>query len=700
MLAKKTYLSFLFIIFVFLSFSDSIFARVYKLKSPGKQIEVRVHVNQIISYEVHCKGKILIKPSPISMTIHHKNNNQKFLPGGPGGTVFSKRGVAPPTHSRSARCLSLGASSQKFAEKTGFHKVLVKRVHRRQVNETITSVVPVKSRLIRDRFNELTIDFKKEFSLDFRAYDDGIAYRFRTRLPGSITVASEEVVIDFVGDYTVYFPEEESFMTHQERLYKILPLSKITSKQMASLPSLVETDEGIKVVITESDLWDYPGMYITGSEKSPHCLQGTFPGVALEEKRENDRNIRVTKRADYLAVTKGTRGFPWRVFVIAFRDEALVESQLVFQLARPLQLKDTSWIKPGKVAWDWWNANNILGVDFPAGINTDTYKYYIDFAANYNLEYIILDEGWYKLGNLMDINPDINMDELFAYAKKKKVGIILWVVWKTLEDQLQEALDQFEKWGVKGIKVDFMQRDDQEVVNFYWKIAGEAAKRRMVVDFHGSYKPSGLRRAFPNVLTREGVKGLEHSKWSENASPENAVTIPFIRMLAGPMDYTPGAMINRTKENFKPIFKQPMSQGTRCHQLAMYVVYESPLQMLADSPSNYYREKECMEFLSKVPTVWDETKVLAAKLADYILVARKYGNDWYVGAMTDWTARELTVDFSFLEPGSFRMIFYEDGVNAHRLGSDYKKRELTIDNNQKLTIKLAPGGGWAARIME
>jgi alpha-glucosidase len=665
MLTKKTFLSLLSIIFVFLSFSGYIFARMYRLKSPGKQIEARVHVNQVISYELYFKEKILIKPSPISMTIHH--NNQKFLLGGPGGTVFSKR--VPPDR-------------------------------RRQVDKIITPVVPVKSRLIRDRFNELTIDFKQDFSLDFRVYDDGIAYRFRTRLPGSITIVSEEVVMDFAGDYTVYFPEEESFMTHQERLYKILPLSKITTEQMASLPALVEINEGIKVVITESDLWDYPGMYITGSEKSPNCLQGTFPGVALEEKRENDRNIRVIKRADYLAVTKGTRSFPWRVLVIAFGDKILMKSQLVFQLARPLQLKDTSWIKPGKVAWDWWNANNIQGVDFQAGINTDTYKYYIDFAANYNLEYIILDEGWYKLGDLLDINPDINMDELFAYAKKKKVGIILWVVWKTLEDQLPEAMDQFEKWGVKGIKVDFMQRDDQEVVNFYWKIAEEAAKRSMVVDFHGSYKPSGLRRAFPNVLTREGVKGLEHSKWGVNASPENAVIIPFIRMLAGPMDYTPGAMINRTKENFKPIFKQPMSQGTRCHQLAMYVVYESPLQMLADSPSNYYREKECMEFLSSVPTVWDETRVLAAKLADYILVARKSENEWYVGALTDWTPRELTVDFSFLEPGSFQMTFYEDGVNANRLGSDYKKKEMIIDNYQKLTIKLAPGGGWAARIME
>ena len=361
------------------------------------------------------------------------------------------------------------------------------------------------------------------------------------------------------------------------------------------------------------------------------------------------------------------------------------------------------WIslKPGKVAWDWWNWNNIYGVDFRAGINTETYKYYIDFASKYGIEYVILDEGWYKLGNLLNVVPEINVEELVTHGKAKNVGIILWVIWKTLDDQLEEALDQFVKWGVKGIKVDFMQRDDQWMVNYYYKIAREAAKRHLVVDFHGAYKPTGLIRTYPNVLTSEGVRGLENSKWSkDDPSPGHNVTIPFIRMLAGPMDYTPGAMINATTEQFQPIFNRPMSQGTRCHQLAMYVVYESPLQMLCDSPSNYLRELECMEFLSRVPTVWDDTRVLDAKIGEYILLARKSGNDWYVGAMTNWTARELEVDFSFLDAGNYNIEIYQDGINADRNAMDYKKVVRTVAKNEKLNIHLAPGGGWIARLFE
>ena len=392
---------------------------------------------------------------------------------------------------------------------------------------------------------------------------------------------------------------------------------------------------------------------------SDTSLRGKFPAVALKEKQTRDRTV---------------------------------------ELAEPCRIEDTSWIKPGKVAWDWWNANNVYGVDFKAGINTETYKYTIDFASRYGIEYVILDEGWSKTDDLLSVNPDINMEALLSRAKEKGVGLILWVVWKTLDDQLDEALDLFEQWGVKGIKVDFMQRDDQWMVNYYWRIAREAARRHLLVDFHGSYKPCGLRRAYPNVLTREGVRGLEHVKWSNHPTPEHNVTLPFIRMLAGPMDYTPGAMINAQEKDFRPIFNRPMSMGTRCNQLAMYVVFESPLQMLADSPSNYLKEDGCMDFLSHVPTVWDETVVLDARVADYVLVARKHGEEWYVGAMTDWTLREMTVDFSFLNEGSYIMDMYRDGVNADRFGNDYERIVRTISRGDRMTIGLAPGGGWAARI--
>ena len=340
---------------------------------------------------------------------------------------------------------------------------------------------------------------------------------------------------------------------------------------------------------------------------------------------DRDRTEKVVERADYMAKTRGTRAFPWRVLVIARKDADLLDTDIVYRLASETKLTDTSWIKPGKVAWDWWNANNLYGVPFRAGVNTDTYKHYIDFAAEHGIAYVILDEGWYPLGDLTKVVPAMDMDAIAAHATQRGVGLIMWVVWKTFDDQMTAALDRFEKWGVKGIKVDFMQREDQWMVRFYERVAQEAARRHLLVDFHGAYKPTGLYRTYPNVLTSEGIMGLEQDKWSADVAPDHDVTFPFMRMMPGPVDYTPGAMLNATKADFKPMFNRPMSQGTRCHQLAMYVIYESPLQMLADSPSNYRREPDSLAFLSAVPTVWDETRVLDAKVGEFIVTARRHG---------------------------------------------------------------------------
>jgi len=628
------------------------FGRQYEITSPDKDLQLKVEIKEKILYSVIHKSKQLLKPSPISLTL---SGNRRL---GTGQDVLD--------------------------------------VKRRSVDEEIFPPVQIKSRVIPDKFNEMSLELEGGFGLIFRVYDDGVAYRFVTKINKEIEVVTEEVAFNFADDYAIYFPEEESFQTHSEREYKYLRLSEISDKMMCSLPALVDVENGPKVLVTEADLEDYPGLYLRGDNS--RSLFGKFPAFALAEKARSDRNVPVTRRADFIAKTNGNRTYPWRVLILAEKDGDLIENQMVYKLAKPLQLKDTSWIKPGKVAWDWWNANNLYGVDFKAGINTETYKYYIDFAAKYGIEYIIFDEGWYVLGDLTKISKGMDVEELFRYAKSKNVGIIPWVIWKTLDDQLEVAMDQFEKWGAKGLKVDFMQRDDQWMVNYYHKIAKETAKRHMMVDFHGSFKPTGLRRAYPNVITREGLRGLEHSKWSEDANPEHNVTLPFIRMVAGPMDYTPGAMINSQQRDFQPIFNRPMSMGTRCHQLAMYVVYESPLQMLADSPSNYLREPECMEFLARVPTVWDETKVLDARVADYVIVARRNGAEWYVAAMTDWTARELTVDYSFLEPGQHTIDIYKDGINADRYGNDYKKQTTKVSDEDKMKIRLAPGGGWAAVI--
>jgi alpha-glucosidase len=460
---------------------------------------------------------------------------------------------------------------------------------------------------------------------------------------------------------------------------------------------VIDTKAGPKLAIGESDVEDYPGLWLRGN--SNNSLSGTFPPYPLKEELSGDRDLRITQAADYIAVTKGTRTFPWRLIGIAENDADLITNQLVYLLASPSQVKDTSWIKPGKVAWDWYNANNIYGVDFKSGINTQTYKYYIDFASKYGIEYIILDEGWYKLGNLLEVVPEMNIEELVAYGKQKNVGIILWMVWKTLDDQFVPAFDEFEKWGVKGLKVDFMQRDDQPVINFYHKVCREAARRKMLVDFHGAIRPATMTRTWPNLFNTEGVRGLEQNKWSKYANPKHNLTLPFTRMFLGPMDYTPGAMVNSGSEkNFAAVFDRPMSLGTRCHQLAMYVVYESPLQMLADSPSHYLREPEIMEFLGPVPTVWDQTKVIAGKIGEYVIIARRHGQDWYLGAMTDWTARELEIDFSFLPAGNYQMKAFQDGANADRFGSDYQRVVSVVNRSTKLKISLAGGGGWAARI--
>lgn len=564
------------------------------------------------------------------------------------------------------------------------------------VSDTLIPVVAEKFKYIHESYTELLLVCKGDYNIRFRAFDNGIAWRFETKFKEDLTVNRENVVLNFTSGSNIWFPEEESFFSHNERYYLYETVNLISADRFCSLPALIETPSNHRVLITETGLNDYPGMWLKGT--GSNALRGLFPGVALEEEQVKDRNVKVTRYADYIALTEGVRNFPWRILAIAENDAALITNQLSYILADTCAIADPSWIKPGKVAWDWWNANNIYGVDFKAGVNTETYKYYVDFAAQNGIEYIILDEGWYELGNLLKVVPAIDMEELINYANSKNVGVILWVVWKTLENQWDRAFDQFEAWGIKGIKVDFMQRDDQWMVNYYHRVAEEAANRKLLVDFHGSYKPSGLRRKYPNVITREGLRGLEQSKWSEDNTPTHNVTIPFIRMVAGPMDYTPGAMINANESNFRAINTRPMSMGTRCHQLAMYVVYESPLQMLCDNPSNYLKETESMEFLAVVPTVWDSTIVLSGKVAQHIAIARKKGDEWFVGAMTNWDSRELKIDLSFLGSGKYTVTIWQDGINANRFASDFEKTTLSATASDQLTVKLAKGGGWVARI--
>ena len=637
-------------------FSVSTKGQEFQLSSPDGAIDVEVVVDERITWEVSLNGNSVVLPSSLALNVDNR---------------------------------ILGENPRLRSDK------------RRSVNETIEPVVAIKSKTIQDHYNELVLEFRDNYAVAFRAYNDGVAYRFQTSERKDITVVNEVLELNFPQNAKVLFPEEESFYSHYERLYVDTALAAISEERFASLPAVVTTQDGVRVLISESDLFDYPNMFIKGT--GSNGLKATFPKVVLEATAlpggRPDRDAVISREADYIAKTEGRRNFPWRAFVITKEDGKLVESQLMYKLARPNQLENTDWIMPGKVAWDWYNANNIFGVDFRAGLNTKTYKYYIDFAAEYDLDYIILDEGWsISTTDLTAPNPDMDVVELVKYGESKGVGVILWMLWEPLDKNLEPLLDKFAQWGAKGIKVDFMQRADQEMVNYYERVSREAAKRQLIVDFHGSFKPAGQHRAYPNVLSHEGVAGLEKNKWSHDITPDHNLNLPFIRMAAGPMDYTPGAVVNANLESFRDIFDTPMSMGTRCHQVAMYVVYESPLQMLADNPSRYYREPETTEFISRMPVTWDETRVLQASIGDYILITRKKYDKWYVGAMTDWTPREFTLDCSFLDEGSYTITIMQDGINADRNANDYKKLTKTINRSTKLNLKLAPGGGWAAII--
>jgi alpha-glucosidase len=638
----------LLIIALFLTCLEA-FPKEYAIKSPDGKISMKVDVGTYIKWSVSYEETELLRSSRMGLELRSNKvlgDNEKVLKAATGRFI-----------------------------------------------DVLKPVVANKRSEIKSDYNSLLLTFKSGFSLEFRAYDDGVAYRFETAMKDDLIIRNEIAEFSFPAGSFSWYPLEESFFSHNERTFLHASVDTL-SKHLASLPTLFQVN-GRNILITESDIDDYPGMWLMG--KGSGKLSGTWPKYPDTEELKGDRNFAVTSTKGYIAQTTGSRTFPWRVFVISPSDAGLVESDLVYKLAKPSMIKETDWIKPGQVSWDWWNDNNIYGVDFRAGINNETYKYYIDFASENGLEYIILDEGWYKLGNVLQEVPEINVQELCSYAEKKHVGVILWVVWKSLWDKMDEAMTLYEKWGVKGLKIDFMQRDDQKIVNFYHETAMKAANHHLLVDFHGSYKPDGIGRTWPNVMTREGVKGMEWDKWSTEVGPEHDVTIPFTRMIAGPMDFTPGAMVNMDKKNFTPLNSRPQSQGTRAHQVAMYIVYESPLQMLADSPSNYKKEQETTNFITSIPVVWDDVVGVDGKVGDYIVVARRSGKEWFVGAMTDWSPRALNIDLSFIPEGKYEMEVFSDGINADRFASDYKLYKAPKDG-KTIKVQLAPGGGWAARI--
>jgi alpha-glucosidase len=557
---------------------------------------------------------------------------------------------------------------------------------------------------VADNYNELVLQCKGDFGVIFRVYNDGVAYRFVTKSATSLTITSEQANFNFADDDSAYIPyvndphEHDKYQTSFENLYQHIKLSQFVKDTVAFAPVMVELPGGKKVVITEADLEDYPGMFLQGGPGNN--LHGNFAPYVLDTRpnSHNDAQVLVRTRAEYIAKTVGTRSFPWRVVAISENDKELLNSDMVYRLASPSRVADVSWIKPGKVAWDWWNDWNISHVNFRAGINTDTYKFYIDFASANHIEYILMDAGWSDGKDLMKIIPAIDLPEIISYAKQKNVGVWLWGGSQPMNAKMDEVLDYYSKLGIKGFKVDFMDRDDQGMVQFYYTLAQKAAEHKLMIDFHGAYKPTGLQRTYPNVVNFEGVRGMENAKWSAADMPPYDVTIPFTRMLAGPMDYTPGAMKNANKQNFRPVYSAPMSQGTRCHQLAMYVVFEAPFEMLSDNPNNYMKEQECTNFIASVPTVFNQTVALDSKVGDYAAIARRSGTSWFIGALGNWDGHDITIDLSFLSAGNYEAEIFKDGVNADREATDYVKEVIKVSAGDKLPVHLSAGGGWAARI--
>ncbi len=635
--------------FLLLASSAAMFAENYTVKSPDERILVNVETGATTTYSVTFNGKTILNPSPLSMTFDN-------------GVVIGRN-------------------------------MKVKDVQHRTEDQMLTPVVRQKSDKIRDHYNEMVLN-ADQYKLYFRVYNDGLAYRFHTDFADSLKVISEEVDYCFPEDYNTLFPEERTILSAQQPLFKPMKLSEIGIDHFCSTPVLIKIDDNARIFISESDLESYPGMFL--KKQGKYELAGKFAAYSLEEEKTDDRQIFPTKRADYIARVSGTRNYPWRAMIVAENDANLVTNQLIYKLA-PESQGDFSWVKPGKIAWDWYNALILTGVDFKCGINNETYKYYIDFASKYGLEYVVLDDGWSEAWDVTKTVPEIDMEELVAYGKKKNVGLILWVSWAPFREKLDEAFALFSKWGIKGIKMDFMNRDDQAMVDFYYTVARKAAAHRMLVDFHGAYKPTGWLRTFPNVLSSEGVAGLENHKWGSFVTPEHNVTLPFTRMVAGPMDYTPGAMINFHEKDHKVWFNLPASIGTRCHQLGMYVVYESPLQMLADSPSNYYREEKCMEFLSQVPVVWDETRVLKASVGEYIVVARRSGDTWFIGGMVGKKGQKFDITLDFIK-GNKTLTCWEDGVNVDLQAQDFACRTKKVKQGDTITISMYDGGGYVAII--
>lgn len=625
-------------------------AKEIDVKSPNGELNLSVDVKDKIYYSVSYGNDLLLKDCYLNLQLENETlgNNPKLR--------STKRGV---------------------------------------INESIKREIPLKNAVVKNHCNTLRMNFTGNYAVEFRVFDNGVAYRFITDKKGENIVLGEDFVLNFPANYKAHLSQPSGFKTSYEYPYTHVNTEEYkATDRMSYLPILLETNKPYKILISEADLHDYPCMFLKSTGQNG--MQSLFPKVPLEFGEDGDRSLKILKEADYIAKTAGKRSFPWRFMVIAKEDKQLLENEMVYNLSTPCVLEDYSWIKPGQVSWEWWHDARLYGVDFRSGYNMDSYKYYIDFASKFGIPYIIMDEGWAKsTRDPYTPNPTINLAELIQYGKERNVKIVLWLTWLAVENNF-DLFQTFADWGVAGVKIDFMDRSDQWMVNYYERVAKEAAKHKLFVDFHGSFKPAGLERKYPNVLSYEGVLGMEQGG---NCRPANSIYLPFMRNAVGPMDFTPGSMLSAQPEDNRSTRANAMGSGTRAYQMALFVVFESGLQMLADNPVYYYRERPCTEFISSVPVTWDETKVLHAKVGEAVVVARRKGDKWFIGGITNNEGRTINLDLSFLPADqSFTLTSFEDGINADRQAMDYKQRESKVNNATQLTIKMVRNGGWAGVI--
>lgn len=632
-----------------------LYGKTFNLQSPNKRLQVEVVSGEVLTWRIMHDAKEVMRPSRIDI-----NNAYQ------------------------GKASASAVKSQKTTFDTPFYR-----------QNSVTAV-----------YNEMTLSMGKGWSVVFRAFDEGVAYRFQCKGKVPITISDEKAEFRFSGNSQSWL----SFTTNDKKpeamafqnIYDAKPIKEAQDK-LAFLPATVENG-GVKLTILESDLRAYPGMFVKKAADG-ESLEAWFARYPKTFGKYPWRQQRyVTSTEDYIARTNGKLfQTPWRIVAVTEKDTEMPVNNLVYALAEPAKTTDTSWIKPGKVAWDWWNDWNLKGVDFEAGINYETYKYYIDFAAKNNIEYVVLDEGWYesKKGDIMNPIPEVRLPELITYANSKGVDIVLWTVFNVLDEHLDEAMAKYKAMGAKGFKIDFLDRDDQEAVELAYRIAEAALRHQMVLDYHGYYKPTGMSRTFPNILNYEGVFGMEEARWTElkNDMPLYDVTFPYIRMMAGRVDFTPGAMRNGTKDNWKAIYTAPVSMGTRCHQLACYIVHDSPFTMLCDAPTNYEKEQECVDMIASLPTVFDRTIIPQGEMGKYIITAREKDGNWYVAGQTNWDKRTITLRFDFLEKGkTYRATIFRDGINANHNAEDYKREEIDVTSDTVLDIKMASGGGFLMKL--